>query len=94
MLPRAPSSSPELIPNCLIKAILPSTVLFKSSKDGAKADLANASSAIVVSCADRPACARVTETCNRSADVTPRVVDSLVISLVMPDKAAMLDPVT
>ena len=53
--PRAFSKSPALIPNCLIRAILPSTVLFRLSKEGAKELKANALRAFSVSLAFRPA---------------------------------------
>ena len=53
--PRALSRSSALILNCLINAILPSTVLFMSSKDGAKLLRAKALRAFSVSLALRPA---------------------------------------
>ena len=55
ILPRAEPSSVELIPNCRIRAILPSTVLFRLSKEGANALRASASNAFSVSLAFKPA---------------------------------------
>ena len=53
--PRAPSNSAVEIENCLIRAILPSTVLFRSSNDGASVLFAKAFNACSVSWADKPA---------------------------------------
>ena len=53
--PKADSSSVALIPNCLIRAMLPSTVLFMSSNEGAKALNAKAFNALSVSLALNPA---------------------------------------
>ena len=53
--PNAFSKSPASIPNCLIRAIEPSTVSFILSNDGASELRANALRALSVSLADRPA---------------------------------------
>ena len=64
------------------------------SKDGANADFANASRAILVSDADKPACANVELTANKSDDATPKLVANLVISSVTPFKSFTDCPVT
>ena len=66
--------------NCLINAILPSTVSFILSKDGARLLRAKALSAFSVSLALNPACASVLETSTNSDELTPKEVDKLVIS--------------
>ena len=77
--PNAPSKSSALIPNCRINAILPSTVSFMSSKDGAKLLNAKALNAFSVSLALKPACANVEATEVKSLELTPNVVDRFVI---------------
>ena len=94
ILPRASSSSLADIPNCLIKAILPSTVLFKLSKDGARLVRANARTACSASLAANPAWARVTLREAKSLALTPKLVDKLVIVLDMPSSCALVLPVT
>ena len=77
--PRALSNSPAPIPNCLINAILPSTVSFILSNDGANELKAKALRAFSVSEALRPACANVDATLINSDDETPRPVDKPVM---------------
>ena len=79
ILPRLLSKSLAEIPNCLINAILPSTVLLKLSNVGAKALLAKASNAMDVSLALNPAWVKILETPTKSLDATPKPVDKLEI---------------
>ena len=92
--PNACSSCPAPILNCLIKAILPSTVSFKLSKDGAKSVNARACKAFCVSLALKPACANVDDTLINSSDETPSPTDNLEISLSRPESCAAVLSVT
>ena len=91
---RTPSKSLASNLNCLIAAIAPSLVFSILSKVGARLDFASASSAVLVSLADRPVCAKIREMLTSSPEETPRPVDNLNISPLNPETPSIVFPVT